>query len=332
MPVNMQLGVKAEDPYGTEVVVDTFFEETPGSPIAAEVARVEGGGVRSGRRVQSSTNFSPHIIGYSGSKQFEVKSTDFEFWLEQCLGGISASTDDPVSGVDTYTGTVGDLCGTGFTLQENLPLTACGNTDQSMTYWGGKVASWELSCEVEGNVMLSVELVFQDGDTTTTLATASYTANEVLSWAGATLDIDSTQFPVNNWSISCDNMLKTDRRSINGTTARREPVEAGLRDITVSFEVEWGDESTPGDLTLYNAMKAATAAGTLVELDINTVGLAVITGSTYPALNINLPAVRIDEANPQASGYDPLTQTVTGKALDNGTDEPITVVYVTDGS
>ena len=328
----MQLGVKKETTYGQEIAVDTFFEETPGTPIAAEVNRIEGGGVRSGRRVQSSTNFSTYVGGYSGSKEFEVKSIDFEFWLEQCLGAIATSTDDPVANVDTFTATVGDLCGVGFTLQENLPLTACGTTDQAMTYWGGKVASWELSCEAEGNVMLSVDLLFQNGDTDTTLATASYSAGEVLSWAGGTVDIDATQYPVKSWSISMDNMLKDDRRFINGTTARREPVEAGLRDISVTFEVEWGDESTPGDLTLYNAMISSTAAGSLVELDIDTVGQAVITGSTYPALNINISDFRVDNANPSASGYDPLTQTVTGKAFDNGTDEPITVVYITDGS
>jgi hypothetical protein len=324
-----QLGVKDETVYGTAVTVDTFFEPLPGDPIALETGRVESGSLRRGQVVMSADRFVPYRLGGSGSRSLEVLTHGFDWWLRHLLGAVDTEADTPVAGAEQHVGTLADLCGQSFTLQENVPMGACQDSDQAMTWAGGKVASWTLSCSTEGVLTLEVELLFSSLKTDTVLATASYPVGaELLSWASGRVQVDGAALPVTSWSVAVDNKLKSDRHRINGTGAspsfgRLEPITEEHRDIAVEFEC---DRTSLG---LWQKFASATRAGALASFEVLTEGPAPITGSTYPSLAIEVPALRIDDVPLGSLGLEEPMQSVSGVGRDNGTDEPITVTYVT---
>jgi hypothetical protein len=329
MAVDHQLGVKNETVYGTPVTVDEFFEHLPGDPIAVETGRVESGSLRAGQTVQLADRFQPYTLGASGSRTLEVLTGGFDWWLQHMLGTLTTETDEPVEGATSHIGTLGNLFGKSFTWQENVPLGVAKQTNQAFTYGGGKINTWTLSCETEGVLTLEVEVVFANHTTATALATASYpTGLELLSWAYGRLSVGGVAVPVTSWSVSGNNNLKTDRHYIAGSGAspsfgRKEPVVNGFTEITAEFECDLTV------LSLGNRCAATARSSTIATLEVVCEGPAVIAGSTYPSVSIEIPALRFDEASLGSLGMEQSMQSLSGVGLDNGTDEPITITYVT---
>lgn len=324
-----QLGVKDESTYGTAVVVDTFYPFLPGDPINIDRDVLSSEALKPGRNVPYSALQQPVLKGGSGSRSLEVYSVGFEWFLKHMLGAVTANASTPVAGATSHVATLGDLCGDSFTWQENVVMGACKDTDQAMTWAGGKVASWTLSCDTDGILTCELELLFQSHSTGTALATASYPAGqELLSWAHATVDIASTAIPVMSWSLSCNNGLKDDRYYQNGSggaasTARYEPVQNSDREITFECELDFTN------LTQWNRAAAVTASAGQAAVDVTVEGPSVITGSTYPALQIAIPALRFDEVSLGQLQQEMSTQSVSGVVVDNESAEPLTVTYVT---
>lgn len=321
MPIVSQLGAKKETTYGTAVTVDRFFEFVSES-IALETGRAESEGLRSGQRVARTDRFVPYILGAAGSVTIEPASKGFGFWLEHMLGTVA--TTGPTDSAYTHTATVGDLWGKSFTLQVNRPLGPSGSTNQAFTWEGGKVTKWTLSCKTEGLLKFEVDLIFEDETTATALASASYPAStEALSWARADATIGGTAVPVTSWSVSCDNKLKTDRHFLASSTRRAQSAEEAMREITFSAECDWTD------LTHYNRFRAETAAGTLASVVTTAKAPTLIGATTYPGVTVTMPLVRFDEPGPTVDGPGLMMQTIGGKALTDGSQQPISVAYVT---
>jgi hypothetical protein len=324
-----QLGTKDETTYGTRVTVDEFDEFLPGAPIVLDKGYTNSTGLRAGRIVPFVNQGQPYHMGGSGTRTLEVFNLGFEKWLKRMMGAVTVDDDAPVVGADSHIATLADLCGTSFTYQENVIGGACKTTDLAFTWGGGKVASWSLSCEVEGNVTAELEMVFANHTTGTALATASYpTGMEVLSWANAAATIGGTAVPVTSWTLSCNNNLKTDRHYIAGTgatpgTGRSEPVANGPREITFECELDFTD------LTQWNRMASLTRANNYAAIEVACQGPIPITGSTYAELNIAIPALRFDDVSIGDMSEEMTMQTVSGEVRDNGSDEPLTITYVT---
>lgn len=326
MSLQHQTGVKKETTYGTAVVVDRFFEVNSGAPAKVETGRSVSAGLRRGQRVVRKDRAVPYVLGATLTRELDVLNSGFGFWLEHMLGAV-ATTGPADTTAYTHTGTIDDLEGTSFTYQENVPLGASGNTDQAFTYEGGKIAKWTLSCETEGLLVASFDMVFEDYTTATALATASYPAAATvpLSWADASATIGGTSVPVTKWSVSCDNKLKTDRHYLANGTRRSEPVEEDLREITVEVECDWSA------LTQWNRHVSEVVADNYAAIILSAKAPTLIAGAatTYPELRIDLDAVRFDDVDPDTIGPGMTMQTIKGVATDNGTDEPIEVRYVT---
>lgn len=321
MPVNTQFGVKKESQYGTAVTVDKFFEITSES-IDLETGRAESEGIRKGARVPSTERFQPYVLGAAGSVEFDVLTKGFGFWLQHMLGKIVTGSQDVATTLYPHTATLDSLCGTSFTAQANRPFAPCGNNNQAFTWAGGKVSSWTLECEKEGVVKFTAELVFSDQTTATALAAASYPASaEVLAWGRSAVKIGGSSIPVEKWTIECDNALKTDRYQVNGTTRRAEPVEDGLREITVSADLEFTD------LTQYNRVASETAAGTLTSFYAEAYGASTIGTGGKAGLEITVPNLRLDEGPVNTSGQEMITQSISGRVLTDNASEPITILY-----
>lgn len=320
-----QMGTKTESAYGTPVTVDTFWEFLPGDPIQVETGRTDSNGLRTGRYVPRADRFQPYVLGGTGSRQLEVLDTGFDWWLPHLMGASSKTSN---GGVDTHTAIFGDLCGKSFTWQENILSGACKSTDNAVTFAGGKVNSWTLSCDVEGNLVLEVEVFFSSFSTATGLATASYPVGaEVLSWSTGKVKLGGSDIPVTSWELSCNNNLKTDRHYINGSgatpgAARKEPVTNGDREVTFKCDLDLTD------LSHWQKSVSTVRATTLMSVETVTEGPVVITGSTYPALKVNAPNVRLDEVSIGQLQTEMSTQTISGVVVDGG-GQPLTLTYIT---
>lgn len=316
-----QLGAVDEVTYGTPVTVTRFFEMVNES-ISSEYARVESASLRDSQRVLRADRWAPNFKGVSGSVELEVMSKGFGFWLKHMLGTVTVGTVTDTSAY-AHVGKIGSLTGDSFTLQVGRPDT--GGTVRAFTYEGGKIAGWELSNSVDGVLIARLDMDFENEATATALATDSYpTAMEILTFVGGAVSIGGSALHVTDFSIRANNNLKTDRYFVRASTQKKEPLENGMREYTVSCTVEFED------LTQYNRVASATVAGAQADILAKWEGTLAGAATVKNALQIDLDTVRWDSFNPTVSGPELLTATLEGKVVDDGgADGPVKVTYTT---
>ena len=318
--LNTQLGIVDESTYGTPVTVTRFYEYDSES-IQLQMGRTESAALRSGTRVMRSDRFEPYRIGAAGRVQLAVPTKGFGLFLKHMFGtaAIGSVTDSNY----TQTFTVGSLLGDFFTLQLARPFNPAG-TVQPFTYHGGKVTDWTLSCDLDGFLTADIGCDFEDEDTSTSLATASYPSDfRCFSFVGAAATIGGSSIELKNFSVSMNNALNTDRRYLRASALKKEPVEDGMR------TVEWSATADFSDLTQYNRFASATRAGALAAIVATFDGPIAHGGTTLPRLEVTIPAARFDAVDVNVSGPQALMQDMSGVGLFDGTNSPVTVTYRT---
>lgn len=315
-----QLGFKAESVYNTAVVVDKFVEFNSES-IAAELGRIESPGIRSATRTLRSDRRVPFIMGASGSIEFDVLSRGFGWWLDKALGSVSTGSAAETV-VYTHTGTIGSLTGKFFTAQVGVPQIS-GSTVTPKTCTGGKVKSFELSCAAGEALKFSADLDFANIEHTTALAGATYPSSELLTFIGGSLTIGGTATPITKFSVKVDNGLMTDRRYLQSSATKKEPVEAGMRKVEVELGLDF-DSVTHQDRVL-----SATASGAQAAVVLTCAGVGTIGTTLKPTVTITLPVVMFDGDTPTVGGPDVVEQTLKGMGLFDGTNQAISIAYKT---
>lgn len=317
-----QLMFGVESTYNTAVTPTRTYEFNS-EGIAESYGRTEGDPLRVGTHVMRSDRFAPYFAGAAGPVQFDVMSKGFGVLLHHMLGGIATSGPNG-DGAYTHTATMADLFGKSLTAQVARPFNPSG-TVQPFTYRGGKVTDFTFSNSVEGNLLLDLGLDFAQVSTATALASAAYpTAMQNFTWAGGNLLVGGVDagFCVNEVSVAVNNNLNVDRRCISNGTDKKEPT-AGRREITFSLA---GDFAS---LDHRNRAAAATAAGALAALNFTWTAPVAIGGSTFPSLSIQVPVGRFDEWSAPAGAPEGIAQDLSGVGRYDGTNSPISVVYVT---
>jgi len=279
--------------------------------------------MRAGKQLARTDEVVPGILGYTGSLEIPVESKGFGIWLKRSLGAVA--TSGPTGGAYQHVGTIlPNDCLPSFTTQVNRPLGACGATNQAFTWEGCQVASWELSVSVDEVVKFSAEIVAEDGTTGTSLAAATYASSVLpLGWSKAALTIGGVSVPVTQFSLKCNNNLKTDRHYLQNSARRAKAARDDFPEITVDFEADFDS------LTQYNRFVAETAAGTQAAVVFTASASTAITTGVFPGVTVTLPAVDFTEVAVSVGGPEMLMQSITGMVLDNGTDEPISFTYTT---
>lgn len=314
-----QLMIGAESTYGTAVTPTRTYEFNS-EGIEESYGRVESEALRVGQYASRSDRWTPYFEGAAGSIEMDVLTKGFGIWFQHMLGTISTSAVGG-DGQYTHTATIADLYGKSLTVQVNRPFNPTG-TNQPFTYRGGKVTEWELSNSTEGNLVLSAGMDFQQVDTATALATAAYPSGmENFTWAGGSITIGGSAFPVTEFSVSCNNGLSTDRRFIQASTNKKEPV-GGKREIAFSLSADFDS------LTQRNRAASDTRAGALAAIVGTWVGPTAIGGTTFPKLTVTMPAGRFDEWTGSVEGPEAITQELSGIGLYDGTNSAITIEYV----
>lgn len=305
------VGRIAEATYGTGLA-PTGFDEVLSESVSGKYERIESAGLRAGSNVLRTDRFVPNPKGAGGDVKLEVLDNNFDFWLKYMLG--TAATVTKVT-----TATLGSTNGASFSLEVGRVGTGATPTVFPFRYAGGKVASWELSNAVDGTLQANLTCDFASETTAAlTPATPVYPVGaQLLTFVGATATIGGAAVAITDLSIKGDNGLKTDRYALRGATSttKREPLNEGLRALTFDLKMEFED------LTQYNRVASATAAGALSAI------VATWTSPQGGSLAVTLPQGRFDDGIPNLDKQGVLDLGLSGSALWDGTVSPITAVY-----
>lgn len=307
-----QLGVAAETAYGTPVTVTRFYELVSES-MKMEVERLESRGLRAGTRILRSAGWAAGRKSVGGDLELELKDRTFGRLFTHMFGG--AAVTNPATGVYEHTFTPDDLP-TSMTVQIGRPST--DGTVRSFTYHGCKVAGWEIGCQVGEIGRVKLSLVGEDEDTSTSLATASYSAANLLTFTHGALTIGGSAVKVRAATIKGQNGLSADRHML-GSQLMSTPLEGNFREYTVDLDAEFAD------LTQYNRINAATEAALVLAFT----GATITTGYSY--VTQLTCQVRFDGETPTVSGPEEIQLPLRCKIVQPSTSPggAITLLYRT---
>lgn len=294
--ISGQIGWKPESTYGTEVVVDQFlpfrsegFEDEYQRSIADDI--VAGAQTERQDQVRASNK------AFSGTVGLYLFNKGMVELFRQVLGGDTATT-----GSDPYDHVVspGDLTGRSLTMQVGRPDV--GGTMRAFTYFGCKAQRLGLAVTAGEYATVDFDVIAQDADQDTTLATASMPAGLVRYHADdMTVTIGGDAVCVRNLDLELANALDDTRRCV-GSSLIKEPLRNDLLAISGSVEIEWSD------LTHYNRVKNMTNAALVVGFDNGT-----------DTFDITMQA-RFDAASQPVAGRGVVYQTLSFMASGASTD------------
>lgn len=312
-----QIGFVAETTYGSAVTVTRFLEMQDES-IQLDSPRVESPGLRASQKVLRYDRFFVNTKGAAGDVNWPVANKGFGLLFKHMMGTSTITTHAGGTNAKDHVYVQASMYGSlSLTVQVGRP--SLSGTVQPFTYTGCKITDWELTNDVDGYLMLKTSFDAQAETTGTALATASYpTAMELFNWTEGAVTLAGSSFPIRNLSISVSNSLKTDRYFLQGSRLKAEPLQNDMSPITGSFEADFTD------LTQY----ARFTAGSTAALVATWTTQSFIEGTTPSSLSVNLACVRFDGETPNVSGADLLNQPISFKALDDGSNQPITITYV----
>ena len=312
--LSAQLGIALETTYGT-FATPTKFVEFDSEGLQLDRERINSAGLGRSTSVLHSDNWKEGKRQASGPVSMDAQVKGFNIIFEQMLGASSASQVSGGSSTYDNSHTITDLKGTSGTWQIGRPDV--NGVVHPFSYTGVKVMDWELTNSIDEFLKLNLTLDAQDESLTDALATKSFASNNCpLPFTGATITVNGATYVIQSISIKGVNSAEADRFGLSAT--KEEPIQEALREITIEFTIEF--ES----LVAYNLFNN----GTTGEIVAKWQGPTAIEASLFPFIRVTLPKVRYDgPAGPVVEGPGRLTQTFTAMALNNGTDEPITLVY-----
>lgn len=311
--LDYQFGNKKESTFNVPVTVDRFFEygDTP-AVIKGIPGRTMANPLRVGSRVRRSDRQVPFFDHGEGTISIDVLNKGFGFWLEHMTGAVATTGSGPY----THTATVGTLTGKSFTSQLNLPFS--GGTNKAVTWSGGKLTGWTLSGAVDEFLSVELNAWYASMTTGTSLASASYPSSMTpFSWTTGSVSIGGTSVDAVSVSITADLGVNTDRARRIGTN-RIEPTYNNDAVFNFSIELDWTSAAQ------WDRVFAATASGVLAAI-------VVTFDNGTDSLTATLPAASFDNIDLSGDPGTPI-QTLTGQALYDGTNSPITLALVNGDS
>lgn len=316
--------------------------------VKGKKINAQGEGLFSGKLYPQASRRVLTAWDCGGQVPMEVPTRNLQQWLLPMFGSYGQTaatlTQDLTTGAYKSVHAPGPLQGNSFAIQYGIP-TVDGTVEPS-TIVGCKIADWEISVEKHGIAQITHTILARNeliaGLNSDPLNAAlpslvSYTAplGGVFHWAQATLFTGGTATTssgvtsvsgattagnVKKVSIKHTAALDTDRYFLGDSGFRREPVDNGLRTITVTFEIEWLSA-----LTMMNAYLADTPTALQLQLQGGIIG----SGTDHSSLTILIPEMFLDGEPPDIPGPQVITQTIPLAGLDDGTNNVIQATYWT---
>lgn len=321
-----QIGFASETTYGTAATPTNWLEVTKAG-LEIQVEHMMSEALRSGLKVQRSDRYVVNKKGVSGDIELDVTSNNLAKLLRHCLNDDRAYTTTKTgSSPYTYTYQIGDPASCP-PLTFQVGVADINGTVNRMDATGCFVKEFNLSNQTDELLTMSISVDGRDmTPSASTVTSASYASGtEVLSFAGGSVSIASATVPIRSLDVKVSHGIDTERYQINSTTLKSRPIRNALTDVSGSFSLEFGaDAKTWATDDLVTKMRA----GTTIALVATWTGSTAISGTTYPSLSVSMPVCLVTKATPTIEGPGVNILNVDYKALDNGSNEPVTVTYV----
>ena len=323
------VGFGVEGTFGTSVTPTNHIPVTSQS-LVLDVEHMMSEGLVAGRAVQQAGRQVVNRKGASGSVEFDTLANGTGLLLRHMIGderAYSTTKTTVTAGVYSYSFRPGSLM-TSSSLTWQLGIADRGGTVRTGNIPGAVISEWEVSNEIDGLFTTSLEIAGRDWVPSASDITAvSYpTGTELFSFAGGAASVDATAAEIRSVSISCAHGLDLERYQIASSTLRSQPVQAAMREITGSVELEFG--AGPGTWAT-NSLMDKYRAGTVVALVATWTGSTAIAGTYLPSISFSIPKALITSATPTVEGPDMVMQTIEFMALEDAANsvEPLTVTY-----
>lgn len=317
------LAVGRETTVGTAVSPTRRFE-TVSESLKLNIERIESKALKNSRRFLASTGWAAGQRSVEGDLELEVPSAGFGTLLRCLLGEPTTTADSPVTGTHVHVFSGQKTVDT-EALTFEIARTDIGGTQHKFTYNGCKLTDGEFSASVGEYV--TAKFTVNGWDETVSAAaptSASYpsllgASSKVagpLVFTGASLTVAGSSADVKEASFKIETGLKTDRYFL-GSAVRKNQVEADMRTGSGQLTVEWSG------LTQYQRFVNGTTAALVFTAETQN----AIVGTTKGYLKIEVPVARFDGETPTGGG-DIIEQSVDFVALDDGTNDPFKVTYL----
>ncbi len=315
---DQQMMVKKESSFAVAVTPDRGFEYNDDPmPVTPMAGRTESDPMRVGSRVRRSARVVPYNSHAEGHVDLDWMTKGMGFWLEHLLPSVATTGSGPYVHTATEGTSSSALVGKSFTAQFNAPFHPSG-TNQPLTFAGGKVPQWSIGCDVDGMLVLGLDLWFASWSTGTALATASYPSGMAnFAWKHGAVTVGGSSFDVTAVSFEVNQNYDLDRRQIRGDAAPKEPTP-GRMEGTFSLEADFNS------LAQFNRVHDTDVA------DLSAAIVGTWTNGT-DIVTVTVPAGRFDEFS-FGGDRGGLTQELSGVIEYDGTNSPITIAYTTGDS
>lgn len=314
-----QFGIADETVYGTYVAPTKFFEFLPGESLGRRQTVLTSSGLIRGDRFSRGPRRVLTKNDAGGDINFEMGDRNFGLLLEHMLGASATAQpdipNDPL--VYEHTFTAGDISADSFTAQKGVEKT--DGTVQPFSYYGCKITDWEIGIGVDEICNLSLSVDAEQEASSDSLASASYPAQELFHFGGASLEVDDAVIAtVSDANVSGSNSLKTDRYFLGQTGLKLEPREMDLRTIGGSLTAEFANLTN-----FYTAFAADTA----VKLELIFIG-SVLPGTTgfFREFSVTLNDVRFTGETPTIEGTDVGVENIPFEAFTPASGETISIL------
>jgi hypothetical protein len=322
-----QVGVAKETVYGTRVAPTDFFEFlTEG--FRREQNYLESRQLRAGRTYQSGSRRVTTTRSAPGSLSGEVPNKG----MGRILDLLHGETVTPVQQAATTAYLQTHNLGTtdpakSASIQIGKPDT--GGTVRPHDYLGCQVSGATFSVDVDEWLTFALDVEGQDESTAQTLATASYpTALEGFHFQQASVTVNgvvqngTTGSLVRSWSAEVGAPRATDRFYLRSSALRAKPITNAYTAGTGTMTFEYTDQ------TQYNLFTAGTKVPLVVSF---TSGTEAGTGFPF-RITFTFAQVQFTGSTPVVGGPDLLTFDAPYVILDNGTDPPVKIEYMSTTS
>jgi hypothetical protein len=322
-----QLGFAPETTYGTAETPTTWLEARSAG-LEIQVEHMMSEALRAGLKVQRADRQVVNRKGVNGEIELDVTSNNMARFLRHCMNDDRAfSTTKTGSDPYTYTYELGDPA-TCPSMTMQVGVADIGGTVRRMDATGCYVSEFSLSNSVDEILQVSATIDGRDMiPSASAVTSATYaTGTEPLTFAGGSVSVAGSATPVRSFELSVSHGIDLERYQINSTTLKSRPIRNALTEITGTVEMEFGQSSvgTWGTDTLVDKYRA----GTTIAVAGTWTGSTAITGTAFPSLAVNLDSCIITACTPVLDGPEIIMLSVEFMALDDGTNPPIELVYV----
>lgn len=317
-----QLGVATEETYGTYKAPSRFLPfESEG--ISLEKNYIKTAGLRAGRLSQAKNLHTATTRTVAGDFSTEFFNQGMGILLNQLHGETVTPTKIEEKSAYKQVHKIGtsDPFGKSMTVQVGRPDNA--GTVRPFSYLGCKVTEFKVSIDANGVAMLSVSVDGADEVTAESLGSASYSATAApFDFTQMVLKAGGSELAyVRNVDISVAIGQNTERYHLGNEGTKDTPIVNELLGVTASATLEFSG------LTDHERYKKAETT----ELVLTGTGATIVEALKFKSV-FTMPAAKQVSSSPVVGGPDVITQDVTFECLDDGTNPPLTVEYVSSDS